>query len=175
MATCDTQLGVREDPRTPNAGVQVNKYLKTVGLPGGYYWCAAYPKWVFLQNGVLTPGANGAARTFFPRSKLIYERTTGRYQADPLPADLGSVYYSNLGRIGHVFYVRKWVKERGMAATHEGNTNDGGSRNGDGVYNKIRVIRQVYSVSRWVPVQLGDLPPALPGRGNRLDTSLHRT
>ena len=164
-----------EDPRTPNAGVQVNKYLATVGLPGGYYWCAGYVKWGFVQNHVATPGCDGAARSFFQKKRLVYERSTGVGIDQVEQADVGSLYYVNLGRIGHIFWIDKWVPEKRLTATNEGNTGPDGGRNGDGVYNKIRPIRVVYSVARYMPPERQVQRQALPGRGNRLDTSLHRT
>lgn len=153
----------------------VNQYLKSVGLPGGFFWCAGYVKWGFTQNGVKTPGCNGRASSFFQRNRLVYEQATGRGIDLVEQGDVGSCYYINLGRIGHIYWIDKWVLERRMTATNEGNTNNDGSRNGYEVCNKIRPLRQVYSVARWVPSERKAQRQVLPGRGDRLDPSLHRT
>ncbi|MEO8446700.1 MAG: peptidoglycan-binding domain-containing protein, partial [bacterium] len=36
------QVGVMEDPVGSNSGAQVDEYLASVGLNGGYSWCAAF-------------------------------------------------------------------------------------------------------------------------------------
>jgi hypothetical protein len=142
-------VGVKE-ATGKNDGVEVGKYLATVGLGQGYHWCAAFVKWTFAQRRVATTGTNGRADTWFPVARRIYQRPSG-YVAVPQQADLFGLYYANLGRIAHVGFIDHWDQARGQAATVEGNTNDGGSRNGDGVYRKRRLIRQIYAVSKWVP------------------------
>jgi len=33
-------------------GPEIEGYLKTVGLPGGYEWCAAFVNWTLRQSGM---------------------------------------------------------------------------------------------------------------------------
>ena len=53
IKTAESQVGVVEKTGN-NDGVQVEAYLKTVGLGKGYSYCAAFVKWVFLQCGFKT-------------------------------------------------------------------------------------------------------------------------
>lgn len=54
------------------------------------------------------------------------------------------IYYSNLKRVGHVGFIEK--VDGGTITTIEGNTNGGGSREGDGVYRKIRRLSQMHKI-----------------------------
>ena len=40
-----TQIGVQEIPKNSNAGADVEKYLKSVGLGKGFSWCMAFVYW----------------------------------------------------------------------------------------------------------------------------------
>lgn len=143
IAIADSQIGVVEEWN--NGGKMVNEYLKTVGLGTGYYWCAAYQKWVFNHAGIKTPGCDGAARSWAQPNKLVYQRGgKGSIDAIPLASNL-FFYYSNLGRIGHIALLVKI--EANAFITDEGNTSEAGSRNGDGVYKKRRMKRSIYSAA----------------------------
>ena len=41
-------------------------------------------------------------------------------------------------------------KDGNYYITVEGNTNEAGSREGDGVYRKRRHIKTIYAISRWI-------------------------
>jgi hypothetical protein len=141
-----SQIGTVEE--YTNGGKQVNVYLKTVGLGTGYYWCAAFQKWVFNTAGIKTPGCNGAAASFFNKGRNVYQKG-GKAPLEAVQiADNVSFYYTNLGRIGHIALVEKI--EANAFITIEGNTSEAGSRNGDGVYRKRRMKRSIYSAADWV-------------------------
>lgn len=149
VRTYTAQLGVRELSGN-NDGKDVEKYLKTVGLGKGYAWCAAFVKWCLLSSGVREARVvTGAAASLYRRDHLVYDK--GRWYAEPLPADVFTMYYRNLGRIGHTGFFSGWAN-RSMATfvTVEGNTNGGGSRDGDGCYRRIRQVGSGVAFSRWV-------------------------
>lgn len=148
-ATYTKEVGVRE-ATGKNDGNEVEKYLKSVGLGKGYAWCGAFANWVLKQHQITTPKGAAMAMAWFPNSHTIWQRGTGE---TPQRADLFGLYYSHLKRIGHVGFVERWDEASGYAITVEGNTNEAGSREGDGVFLKRRLIRQIYRVSRWVPGQ----------------------
>ena len=50
MALAHTQLGMHEWPPSSNMG-EIVKYLNSVGLGGGYPWCAAFVTWVLKHEG----------------------------------------------------------------------------------------------------------------------------
>lgn len=140
-----SQLGVAEATGR-NDGPQVEAYQRVTGNRRGDAWCASFVAWCYKQVGVKRVG-NGAAASWFKQP--IYVRNThGIRRFSQLAAkrgNTGSLFYQKLGRIGHIFFIDdvrgEWV------ITVEGNTNNGQSREGDGVYKLRRRIRNIYSVS----------------------------
>jgi hypothetical protein len=142
------EVGVRE-ATGKNDGVQVEAYLKSVNLGKGYPWCAAYVIWVYKQCGINTSTASAWSPSLLPRSKVIYQ--AGRPPTGiPQPGDVFGIYFNNLKRVGHVGFVHRWQDLNGYVRTVEGNTNEAGSREGDGVYMKRRLKRQIYAVANWI-------------------------
>jgi len=66
----------------------------------------------------------------------------------PSPGDIFGLYFPEKGRIAHVGFIDVWGDT--WVTTVEGNTNVLGSREGDGVYRKRRLVRSVYRVARYV-------------------------
>jgi hypothetical protein len=140
-----SQIGVRELTGN-NDGKEVEMYLKSVGLGKGYAWCAAFVCWSIQQGGIYSP-KSAWSPAMFPNSRVKWRRNQpGRYQ--PLQGDVFGLYYANLKRVGHVGFVDRWGDKE--VHTVEGNTNQAGSREGDGVYRKIRLTRQIYIISNLV-------------------------
>lgn len=136
--TYTSQLGVRE-ATGHNDGYDVEKYLSSTGLGKGFAWCAAFVNWVHRECGYAGPRAAAAwSPAWFPTSRLV---------TDPRPGDVFGIYFPSKGRIAHVGFIDKWEGNR--AHTVEGNTNAAGSREGDGVYRKIRLQSQINKVARW--------------------------
>jgi hypothetical protein len=135
-----------------NDGKQVEKYLASVRLGKGYAWCGAFVNWCLLQRNIAGSQYGAMANAWFPNAKVIWKQNAKSQNGDFTPgkADLFGIYYSHLKRIGHVGFIDEWQAGKGVVITVEGNTNDAGSREGDGVYRKRRLIRQIYRVSRWV-------------------------
>ncbi|WP_212005741.1 CHAP domain-containing protein [Chitinophaga sp. HK235] len=128
-----SQEGVRE-ATGKNDGPAVEKYLKSVGLPAGYSWCMAFVYWCVQQAAIAQKVANPLKCT----GGVLYqwnERPGLRVQT---PA-AGDIFIMDYGKgAGHTGFV---VAVRGdVIDTIEGNTNSGGSREGDGVYRRTRKI-----------------------------------
>lgn len=131
-------MGVRE-ATGKNDGAAVEKYLKACGLGKGYAWCAAFIAWDYKVNGV--KALNTAwGPSWFPTNKTL---KAGEL---PQPGDVFGLWINN--RIGHVGFVYRYGIQ--ITKTIEGNTNEAGSREGDGVYIKRRLSKQLYKTSRWV-------------------------
>lgn len=163
-----SQIGIRE--KGINAGADVEKYLLYVNLPKDNPWCAAFVCWVFGRAGVGNP-RSGWSPDLFPASRTILPRVesgtaqltkSGKLKTEsgwtdnwrqtsnaqiPRAGDVFGLYFPEKGRIAHVGFVDEW-KDPWMV-TVEGNTNVLGSREGDGVYRKRRLIRSVYKVARY--------------------------
>lgn len=65
----------------------------------------------------------------------------------PSPGDVFGIWFPEKGRIAHVGFIDEWGEK--YAVTVEGNTNEAGSRDGDGVYRKRRPISSLYKISRY--------------------------
>lgn len=143
--TYASQVGVRESTGN-NDGKAIEMYLRYVGLPKGNPWCAAFVCWVLGQNQVANP-RNGYCPTLFAPKYVIWKGSMHN-GISPLRGDVFGIYFKEKHRIAHVGFVDKWTNK--TVTTVEGNTNQAGSREGDGVYRKIRLTRQIYAVSRFI-------------------------
>lgn len=151
----DSQLGVREATGR-NDGSQVEAYLAYTGLGKGYAWCAAFVCWVLGQAEVDNPKTAWAA-SLFPHDKLVWPRgrvpttafrTTNNGQPVTKTGCVFGLYFPSLKRIAHCGFIDEWGEKE--VITVEGNTNDTGNREGDGVYRKRRPIKSLYAVADWI-------------------------
>lgn len=130
IAFAEAALVVRES-RGRNDGPQVELYLQYVGLKKGHAWCAAFVSWLHGQAGFVQP-RSGWSPALFPAAKQIRLAR---------PAAVLGIYIPALKRIAHVGLVTgtraDWVQ------SIEGNTNPEGSREGDGVYRRLRHRRSI--------------------------------
>lgn len=142
--TYTSQIGVRE-ATGHNDGKQVEQYLKTVGLPKGYAWCAAFVKWTFDHCGIKT-SINSMALSTHRVGHFVYYK--GNKLMKPQAGDVFTLYFAKLKRIGHTGFFDKEINSK-IFRSVEGNTNAAGSREGDGVYIKYRSYNATYSINRW--------------------------
>jgi hypothetical protein len=131
------EVGVREQTGN-NDGAKVESYLAVVKLKKGQPWCAAYVSWVYAQAGLAKP-RSGWSPDLFPASRLA---------RSALPGNVLGIYFSSLKRIAHVGLIVRQKNE--WVCSTEGNTNVSGSREGDGVYTKLRHIKTIYKIADWV-------------------------
>jgi hypothetical protein len=143
--TYASQIEVRE-LTGHNDGKAVETFLKYCGLPKGQPWCASFICWVFGQNKIANP-RSGYCPDLFSSKTLVWKRNKKANQT-PLQADVFGLYFPEKGRIAHVGFIERWTST--TVSTVEGNTNQAGSREGDGVYRKIRLTRQIYAVARFI-------------------------
>lgn len=125
------QNGIRE--QTDNSGPAVDAFLAEVGLGPGYAWCMAFVYWNVQQAagdlGVCNPlvRTGGVMRQW---NETKVEKVT----SNPRPGD---IFVMDLGGgAGHTGFVVDITDD--TIKTVEGNTNDNGSANGDGVYMRER-------------------------------------
>ena len=141
-----SQIGVRELTGR-NDGRQVEMFLASCNLAKGNPWCAAFITWTFKTAGIKTV-VSGYSPAWFPAKKTIYTRGASG-NATPITADVFGIWFESKKRIAHVGFIDEWPSGN-YAITVEGNTNDAGSREGDGVYRKRRLKKQFYKISRWL-------------------------
>ncbi|RZK66519.1 MAG: CHAP domain-containing protein [Pedobacter sp.] len=137
MAIAKSQIGVRETSGK-NDGIEVEKYLAYTGNKKGEPWCASFVSWVFGKAGCLQP-KSAWSPALFPNNVQTQ---------DPTRAMVFGIYYPKIKRIAHCGLVSKvngnWIY------TIEGNTNVDGSREGDGVYQRIRHQRIIKVYADWL-------------------------
>ncbi len=129
-----------------NDGPEVEMFIAASGLDpkGQYPWCAAFISYIYQANGLAVPGYSARAAAWFVEPYLIPDK-------EAIGADLGSLYYANLGRIGHVFmYLEPYKNSTPYVVTGEGNTNAQGSREGNQVARRFRLRGTVHSSAKWV-------------------------
>jgi hypothetical protein len=131
-----------------NDGARVVEYLKSAGLKQGNPWCAAFVCWTFEKAGVKAI-KSGWSPAWFPADKTIYKRGADRNKP-PDRGDVFGIWFAKQKRIAHVGFIDNWIDGESKCITVEGNTNEAGSREGDGVYRKRRLKSQIYKISRWL-------------------------
>ena len=139
-----TQVGVREDPRRPNRGPQVDAYVRTLGLEGATAqpWCAAFVYWCFDRAAERVRGPNPLVRSASVLDHWTMAAAAGARQvtpeaaaADPWLVKPGYVFVIDAGHgRGHMGIVER--AGPGNLLSIEGSTNMAGSREGVGVFRR---------------------------------------
>ncbi|MES2455794.1 MAG: peptidoglycan-binding protein [Bacteroidota bacterium] len=132
----EAQLWVRE-ASGQNDGVQVEAFLSAAGLKKGNPWCAAFVSWVHQQAGYNAP-RTGWSPALFPVNRLVKAAA---------PGNVFGIYFPALKRIAHCGFVTR--RHGSWVVTVEGNTSIAGSREGDGVYQRMRHFRTLSKYADW--------------------------
>ena len=138
---------VREEPRNSNAGQAVEAFLAVCGLGKGAPWCMAFVHFIGRSCfGALWPLTVSAScqTTFEDAQTKGCVIATSELRA----GDLLFVWHPSLNRYGHVAIVAGTRVTAGVP-TIEGNTNDGGSRDGWGVFSRVRATTPHDAGVRW--------------------------
>jgi len=81
-----------------------------------------------------------------PESKTVWKRgDSGRLNK----GEIFGLYFQSKKRVAHVGAVIEDFGD-GWVLTIEGNTDDAGSRDGNGVFTRLRHKSQLYVVARWI-------------------------
>lgn len=140
------QLYVRET-QGPNRGPEVDMYNREVKAPMGSSWCGAFVGWNLTQFHIINPNSAWSPNYALPKDIIWKYKKLNSIK--PLPGDVPTYWNAHLGRVGHVG-IYTYTDLNGYFITIEGNTNNNGSFNGDGVYKKKRNPNQVYAISRYI-------------------------
>lgn len=151
-----SQLGVREGYSNGHWN-NIQKYSPAV--PGlewsqGMAWCATFCAWVFMTAGE----ADSTPRTASCATGVAWFKTRGRFSE--YPAVGAQVFFGNGGGT-HTGIVVSYTAD--TITTVEGNTNLGGSAEGDGVYSRVRRRRDSYVYGYGYPVYDHPIVSAQPG------------
>ncbi|MBB5437713.1 hypothetical protein HDC92_001387 [Pedobacter sp. AK017] len=134
LAIAKKEIGVQETME--NSGVRVDQYNVYAGLKK-VPWCASFISWVFGQAGYPQP-RTAWSPALFPKNRLA---------GKPVPGLVLGIYFNDLKRIAHCGIV-EWTKNSWVGSI-EGNTNVAGSREGNGVYRRVRHSRMIYCYADW--------------------------
>lgn len=151
------EIGVREEPPGSNKGKRIGEYQRAVGIDPGEPWCVAFVFFCFAtaaralkkRNPLDQAGCKtGSVLDLWNRARrakgiklLLHDDALN----DPSKVKPGMVFLiSTGGGCGHVGFVASVSGNR--LETIEGNTNDGGSREGIGVFR--RSGRTIDSINR---------------------------
>lgn len=141
--TARHNIGQRE--KGVNAGPFVARMLKAVGLSPGYAWCAAFVRAMLNDAGLPNRGLQGRKA-----AAVIEWAKWAKAQNRIIPADKvepGDLFFwlnpNGTGHTGIVEHIEFDTKlKRWVINTIEGNTNQAGSREGDGVYAREHIVTE---------------------------------
>jgi hypothetical protein len=100
------------------------------------------------QAGSQDPIAIGSRHSRISYSYPPSQTTGNRQQVTPDTGDVFGIYFPDKNRIAHTGFIDQW--DGTWLITVEGNTNDSGGREGDGVYRKRRPVKSIYQVARYI-------------------------
>jgi Putative peptidoglycan binding domain/CHAP domain len=155
IAIARQELGVREVPPGTNRGPRVDAYLRGVGVnpaAGSFPWCAAFVYFCFGEAAAAIGRSNPLARTAGVLAHWNQAERNGARRVKAADAALtpglvkpGHIFILDFGRgVGHTGLITGM--RGGKLLTIEGNTNDGGSREGIGVFE--RAGRTIGSINK---------------------------
>jgi hypothetical protein len=138
------QVGVSEEPPGSNRGKKVEEFLSAVGVAPGNPWCAAFVYWCVDHAAGELNVANKLPRTggvleLWRRAKRdgLPCVPAAQVAIQPSLVSAGMIFIIDHGHgKGHTGFVEG--QENGRLVTVEGNSSDGGSREGTGVFRLKR-------------------------------------
>lgn len=149
METAVSQIGALEKPKGSNWGHPVQDYLARTGINFPAAWCAAFVYWCFDEACIHLGRNNPVVKTAGVLNH--WSRTSGKKittseaSANPSLVKPGHIFIlSTGGGLGHTGLVES--VNGGFLVTIEGNTNEGGSREGIGVFRRDR--RKIKDINR---------------------------
>lgn len=133
-----------------NDGPVIEAILNAAGASKGDPYCAAFNFWCYSQAGLASLVPRSAWSPDWVRKPTWTLANGGK---TPLPADTFGIYFASKGRVAHTGLIRQWGKS--VVVTVEANTSPQAAtgeadRNGDGIWSKRRLTRQIYAVRNWI-------------------------
>lgn len=132
-----------------NDGPVIEAILASTGNVKGDPYCAAFNFYVYQRAGLARLVPRSAWSPAWV-ARPTWTRAAGGIP--PLPGDAFGIWFANRGRVAHTGLVRRWGS---VVVTVEANTSPEASsgeadRNGDGIWSKRRLQRQIHSVRNWI-------------------------
>lgn len=161
ISTAEGEVGYHEGRDPSGDWNNIQKYAEQV--PGlawadGQAWCATFVSWCAMVSG----NAALYPRTASCSAGVDWFRSIGRWSDFPA---VGSQVFYGSGGGAHTGIVTRY--DDTYVYTVEGNTNDNGSAEGDGVYEKKRVRRDAYVYGYGYPRFAEGIVSADPAYGGK--------
>ncbi|RQO59725.1 CHAP domain-containing protein [Paucibacter sp. KBW04] len=140
---------VREVPPDSNRGTDVERYLASVGLGGGFSWCCAFTYWCFktaaeqLHRGNPMFKTGGCLKHWqMAESQGARRILAAAAQGNPGLLQPGMLFIMDHGGgLGHTGIIES--VSGGLLTTIEGNTDASRTREGGGVYRLVRKVGEI--------------------------------
>jgi hypothetical protein len=146
LEIADSQIGVMEAPPGSNWGPKVKEYLACGGLGFPAAWCAGFVYWCFDQAAKQAGKKNPLCKTC--GVMMHWNKSDGKKIlakdaiSNPALIKPGHIFVISFGGgLGHTGLVES--VNGGFINVIEGNTNDNGSREGIGVFRRVRKINSI--------------------------------
>ncbi len=136
VAIAAAELGVTEVGGN-NRGPRVEEYIAAGHGRPGDPWCAGFVTWCGLAMGEHTRRTWPLPRTMGCVALSEAALARGLRYKHPAEGAVFLLWFPRLARFAHTGFIEQ-VNPDGTCATIEGNTNDGGSREGWGVFRRRR-------------------------------------
>lgn len=137
VAWADALVGIREVG--DNKGFDVQRITSYAGLgsEGGFAWCAMFVYFILRHAGVKADRLPKKGKCAAVRNWVAWAESKGRLRSTPARGRL--FYWLGRNGQGHIG-ICLGGSVLGIFRTIEGNTNGGGSRDGDGSYKRTRTV-----------------------------------
>jgi len=143
--TLKRYLGTRELTGN-NDGVNVEKFTRVACNMGKVAYCAGYLAYGLKVNGISIPDCACWSPCMVPDNKIVWRRGDS-HQLNK--GEIFGLYFQSKKRVAHVGAVIEDFGD-GWILTIEGNTDDAGSREGNGVFTRLRHKSQLYVAAKWI-------------------------
>lgn len=146
LEVAGSEVGAMEQPPGSNWGPKVKDYLVTTGINFPAAWCAAFVYWCFdkaAENGGKKNPVYKTAGVLMHWNKTDAKKILAKEAIqNPSLVKPGHIFIMNFGRgMGHTGLVES--VNGGFINVIEGNTNNNGSREGIGVFRRVRKINSI--------------------------------
>lgn len=130
LSVAISQMGVRENPKGSNKGVEVSMYLQSVGIDFPAPWCMAFVYWCCTQAGIKgLIKTGGVLRQWHEIDPLAKKKTP----------KVGDIFIMDFGGgKGHTGFIKTVNDTTRTFTTIEGNSDANGSRTGGMVCSNQR-------------------------------------
>ena len=149
-----SQIGVMENPVGSNRGTEVDEYVRATGLnpTGRFAWCVCFIFFCFREAAKELGRNNPMVKTagvldLWNQAGTKHRVTLAKARNDPSLIRPGQIFVIDTGApggAGHAGLVEQVAG--GKLVTIEGNTNDGGGREGIGVFRRTQ--RKIESINK---------------------------